>query len=125
MRTYLTVFRYARDSWRAMVRAPEDRSAAARTVVEAAGGHLEAFYWMLGDDDGLVIFTAPDPEAAAAVTAAISASGRVSRMRTTQLLTSDEARTALERARVVSAAYEPPGGQPDWRADYDEGVTVA
>ena len=46
-------------------------------------------------------------------------------MRTTQLLTSDEARTALERARVVSAAYEPPGGQPDWRADYEEGVSAA
>lgn len=126
MGTYLTFFTYERDAWRAMVQRPEDRSEAARRVVEAAGGRLEAFYWMLGDDDGLAIFTAPDAVGAAAVSAAISASGRIARLRTTRLLDAGEARRALEAARVVQSAYEPPGGAPkDWRGDYDEGVALA
>ncbi|WP_217912667.1 GYD domain-containing protein [Miltoncostaea marina] len=123
MPTYMNLFTYDRDSWRAMVGAPEDRSAAARKVVEAAGGRLEGFWWMLGEHDGLVIYSAPDGAAAAAVSAAIAASGRVARMQTNQLLTADESRRALERARDVTEAYEPPGGR-DWRADYDEGVSV-
>ena len=125
MRTYLNLFTYTRESWRAMVQSPEDRSEAARKVVEAAGGRLEAFYWMLGEHDGMVIFSVPDPETAAAVSAAIAASGRVSRMQTTQLLSSEKARRSLEKAKVVQSAYEPPGGPMDWRVDYDEGVGVA
>ena len=122
MPTYMNLFTYDRESWRAMVRSPEDRSEAARKVVEAAGGRLVSFYWILGEYDGMVIFSAPDAEAAAAVGAAVSASGRVSRTRTAALLTTEEARRALERARVVNLAYDPPGGHPDWRADYDEGI---
>lgn len=126
MGTYLTIFTYERDAWRAMVRRPEDRSEAARRVVEAAGGRLKAFYWMLGDDDGLAIFTAPDAGGAAAVSAAIAASGRISRQRTTRLLDTAEARRALETARVVQPAYEPPGGtHEDWHGEYDEGVALA
>ena len=67
MRTYLTFFTYSKETWRAMVQKPEDRSEAARKVIEAAGGHLIAFYWMLGEHDGLAIFSAPGPEDAAAV----------------------------------------------------------
>lgn len=122
MPEYLTHFTYARESWRAMVSSPEDRSDAARRVVEAAGGTLDRFYWTLGEYDGLAIFSVPDAESAAAVSAAISASGRISRMHTTRLLTSEEARHALEKAKVVRASYDPPGGERDWRTDYDEGL---
>lgn len=124
MPTYVTLFTYARDSWRAMISSPEDRSEAARKVVEAAGGRLDGFYWMLGEHDGMAIFSVPDAESAAAVSAAISASGRIARMQTTRLLTSEEARRALEKAKIVHGSYDPPGGGKDWRADYDEGVSV-
>ena len=120
MHTYMTFFRYSKETWRAMVQKPQDRSDAARRVIEAAGGHMEAFYWMLGEYDGLAIFRAPGPADAAAVSAGISASGRIAHMHTTQLLTSDEATHALQLAQVVSSAYEPPGGLKDWRAGYDE-----
>lgn len=123
MPTFMNLFTYDRDSWRAMLQAPEDRSEAARKVVEAAGGRLEGFYWMLGEHDGVVIYSVPGPDAAVAVSAAIAASGRVERMQTTQLLTGEETVRALERARAVTEAYDPPGGR-EWRADYDEGVTV-
>ena len=120
MRTYLTFFTYSKETWRAMVQKPEDRSEAARKVIEAAGGHLIAFYWMLGEHDGLAIFSAPGPEDAAAVSAAISASGRIAKMQTIQLLTSDEASRVLRLAQVVTSSYDPPGGLKDWRAGYDQ-----
>jgi uncharacterized protein with GYD domain len=120
MPTYLTFFTYAKDVWRGMVQHPEDRQEAARKVIDAAGGRLVAFYWMLGEHDGIAIFEAPDGAGAAAVSAAVSASGRVARLQTVQLLDSVEARRSLEQAKVVATAYEPPGGPAEqWRAGYD------
>jgi uncharacterized protein with GYD domain len=121
--TYLALFTYEKAAWRDMVRRPEDREAAARAVIDAAGGSLLAFYWMLGDHDGLAIYEAPDAPAAAAVTAAILSSGRVWDVRTNALLTAPEALGALRRAGEVAPAYRPPGGaREDWHADFDEAL---
>ena len=120
MPTYLTFFTYARDAWHRMVQQPEDREEAARSVVSAAGGELVAFYWMLGEHDGMAIYRAPSASAAAAVNAAIAATGQVSNTRTASLLNSEEARATLELARVVSTSYPPPGTLAEWRAGYDE-----
>ena len=123
MSTYLTFFTYDKDVWRSMVQRPEDREGAARKVVEAAGGQLLAFYWMLGDDDGLVIFEVPNATAAAAVSASIAASGRISRLRTVHLLDSKEVRGSLELAKVIAPSYQAPGGlMENWRAGYDEAL---
>ena len=121
MSSYLALFTYEKAAWRDMVRRPEDREAAARAVIEAAGGTLLAFYWMLGDHDGLAIYEAPDPAAAASVTVAILASGRVADVRTHALLSSAEALEAVGRAGDVAKAYAPPGGvNANWRADFEE-----
>lgn len=123
MSTYLALFTYEKDAWRDMVRRPEDREVAARAVIDAAGGNLMAFYWMLGDHDGLAIYEAPDAAAAASVTAAILASGRIADVRTHALLASTETLEALERASEVAKSYRPPGGaRGEWRADFDEGA---
>lgn len=121
MSVYLTFFTYARDAWRSMVQHPEDREEAARKVVAAAGGQLLAFYWMLGEHDGLAIFEVPNATVAAAVSAAISASGRISHLETVHLLTSREARGSLALAKVIAADYRPPGRLlEEWHAGFDE-----
>ncbi|HMO00590.1 MAG TPA: GYD domain-containing protein [Miltoncostaeaceae bacterium] len=121
MPTFLARFTYEKAAWRDMVRHPEDREVAARAVIDAAGGRLVAFYWMLGDHDGLAIYEAPDAAAAAAVTVAILASGRIADVRTNALLTSTDTVDALGRARDVARAYQPPGGvHDDWHADFEE-----
>src|SRR5262249_4341450 len=109
MPTYMTFFTYEKDSWRRMVEAPEDRAAASRALVEAAGGTMVAIYWMLGEHDGLAIYEAPDAVTAAAVTAAVAASGRVTGHQTTQLLSSDELRRGVGLAKGLTEAYRPPG----------------
>ena len=121
MSTYMSFFTYSKDAWRGMVQHPEDRERSARKVIEAAGGELRGFWWMLGEDDGIAIFEVPNATCAAAVSAATSASGRIAKVRTVHLLDSTEVRGALELAKVVGAEYQPPGGLLEgWRAGYDE-----
>ena len=117
---YIAFFTYAKSAWPGMVEHPEDREEAARKVIDAAGGRLLTFYWMLGDHDGLAIFEAADAVAAKAVSAAVSASGRISHVKTARLLDKGEVRRSLEAAKVIATVYEPPGGfMKEWRAEYD------
>ena len=111
MPTYLTDFSYTKTAWHEMVQHPEDREAAARSVIEANGGSLICCYWMFGDRDGLAIDEARDPVVAATVLAGIRASGRISELTTRSPLTGVEAQRVLEVARFASADYAPPGGQ--------------
>jgi uncharacterized protein with GYD domain len=117
---YIQFFTYAKSAWRGMVEHPEDREEAARKVIDAAGGRLLAFYWMVGEYDGFAIFEAADAVAAEAVSVAVSASGRISDVKTARLLDKGEVRRSLEAAKVVATAYDPPGGfVEEWRAQYD------
>jgi uncharacterized protein with GYD domain len=102
-----------------MVRNPADRAEATRTAIERAGGQMEAFYWMLGDYDGLVVYSMPNETAAAAYSAAVSTSGRLKQMQTHQLLDSSDAAEALALAASLEQIYQPPGATKEWRAEYD------
>lgn len=119
MPTYLTYFTYTTAAWHEMVQRPEDREAAARRVMEANGSRLLAFYWMFGDQDGLAIYEAPDAVAAAAVLAAIRATGRIEAMSTRSLLTGAEAQRVLDMAKFAASEYAPPGGSTPWHVDYE------
>ena len=119
MPTYLTMFEYTNAAWHEMVERPEDREAATRAVMDANGGRLIAFYWMFGDHDGLAIYEAPDPVAAATVLAGIRATGRIGRMVTRSLLTGPEALRVLELAKFASTNYAPPGGPRAWFSDFE------
>ncbi len=120
MPTYMTSFDYEGQAWRLMAEHPEDREAAARAVVEAAGGRLVAWYWMFGDHDGLLVYEVPSAGVAAAVLVAVAASGSVRNLRTSRLLSSEEAQQAMGLAGGLAAAYAPPGGGGDWYEGYDQ-----
>lgn len=119
MPTYVSLFRYTGDAWNEMVKNPSSRAEAAAAVIEQAGGEMRQFYWMLGDFDGLVIYSMPSEQSAGAYSAAVSTSGRIAEQRTHQLLDSDDATAALSLAGVLQRHYHPPGAPSDWRADYD------
>jgi uncharacterized protein with GYD domain len=97
---------YTQQSMSAMVQHPSDRSAAAREVIESVGGKLESFYWMLGEDDFLAIFDAPDDVSAAAGAVAVSSSGALRNVRTIKLITMDEVGKLLQKAK--GAVYHAP-----------------
>ncbi len=119
MPKYVSFFSYTGEAWRAMVARPGNRAAAARALLEEIGGQMESFYWMFGEWDGFVVYDVPDAATAAAFSGRVTSSGLIGEFQTQQLLTMEEARQGLEKARAAAAAYEPPGTQTEWRAEYD------
>ena len=110
MPTYMTMFDYTKAAWHEMVQRPEDREAATRTVIEANGGRLIAYYWMFGDHDGFAIYEVPDSVVAATVLVGITATGRIEKMATCALLTGEEGAARPGLAKSASTDYAPPGG---------------
>ena len=91
-----------------MIDRPSDRTAAAKSLVESLGGTLEAFYWMQGRYDGLLISELPDSVNGAALTAAVAASGATSHAETHQLFDHDQQASIIRLAATALNAYTPP-----------------
>ena len=106
MSLYLTRFSYTTDAVKALVKEPQDRSAAGREVAESLGGKLLGFWYAFGEFDGVFLLEAPDNATAAAVAMAVGASGALSNIETTVLLDMDEAQDAMRKA--AGATYRPP-----------------
>ncbi len=119
MPKYVSFFSYTAEAWAAMVARPGNRAAAARKLIEDMGGKMESFYWMFGDWDGFVVYDVPDAATAAAFSGRVTSSGLIGNIKTQQLLNMEESREVLEKAGAAGAAYEPPGTQTEWRAEYD------
>ncbi|HJQ98118.1 MAG TPA: GYD domain-containing protein [Candidatus Polarisedimenticolaceae bacterium] len=109
MPKYVSFFTYTPEAWRAMTENPQDRSSAARTLVEGVGGRLESFYWMSGKHDGLLIADLPDDQAAAALAAVVKGAGAVKEYETHALTTTDHAPALLKKAQTVAKTYRAPG----------------
>ena len=107
MPLYLGRFNYTTDAMKALLDAPQDRSAAAREVAESLGGKLLGFWYAFGEFDGVFLMEAPDNASAAALAMAIGSGGALSDVETTVLLDMDEAQDAMRKA--AAATYRPPG----------------
>ena len=105
---YLLRGRMSRASVSAIVKNPQNRIEAAGAVISAAGGRLHHYFFALGEDDIVLIAEFPDHLSAAALSMTVGSRGAVEDMKTTALLTMDEAVTAMQRAHDVSDTYRPP-----------------
>jgi len=108
MAYYMVQAAYTSEAIAAMVKKPEDRAAAIRPVVEKLGGKLEGVWFCFGDYDVVGISELPDNVSAAAFAFAVSQSGKVKSIKTTPLMTGDEAVKAMKKA--AGAGYRAPGG---------------
>src|SRR6476661_10046753 len=106
MAHYLVQAAYTSDAWSVLVDNPQDRSEPVRRMTEEAGGSLESFYLAFGDFDVVAIVELPDDATAAAVSIATSAAGAIRQIKTTPLITAEDAVSALTKAKTI--AYEPP-----------------
>jgi uncharacterized protein with GYD domain len=111
MPKFALFFTYTSEAWEAMVENPRDREAQARAVVEAAGGTMEAVYWMFGPHDGLCIFDAPNSVDAGAVSVAVGTTGSFKHLETHELLTQDQLTELLGAARECRRRYQPPASR--------------
>jgi uncharacterized protein with GYD domain len=111
MAKYAVLGGYTAEAWSKMVENPGDRTAAVKKAVETLGGKLESFYWSFGDDDFLGIIEVPDDAAAGAFSVAVGSSGTLRNLRTIKLISLEEGRKVLEKAKTTKAAYSPPGAR--------------
>ncbi len=84
---------------------PSGRKSAVQAALKSVGAKLDAFYYSFGADDVVLIVDAPDNATAAAIATNVSATGTV-RVRTTPLLTIEEA----DKAFAMEPKYRPAGG---------------
>jgi uncharacterized protein with GYD domain len=110
MAFYLFTANYTHEAMQAMVKNPSDREAAARKVIEAAGGKLHHMFMAFGPTDVFALCEYPDDIGMAAASLAVGSAGGVTNAATTKLLTPAEFSEAMRRAGDVAAAYTPPQG---------------
>jgi uncharacterized protein with GYD domain len=91
-------FSYKPETVGKLVRNPEDRSVAVRKLIEQLGGKLLAFYYCYGDYDGIVIAEMPDNTSGLAANMVSLAAGGTAKIKTTILITVDEAMAAMKKA---------------------------
>lgn len=107
---YLTQAKFSPAAVKALLDNPHDRSAAVSKLAGAVGGKLHHYFFAFGDYDIVSLFEAPDNASATAAVMAAAGSGSVSDVKTTVLMTMDEAVASMKKGGAVSGAYQPPGG---------------
>ena len=108
---YLLQASYTPRAWGTVIQRPGNRLGLLRSAVEQLGGKLESAWLAFGEDDLIAIVRLPGPVSAAALSMTISQRGAVRSVRTTPLLSLDEAVEAGELARA--ATYAPPDAFED------------
>ncbi|HXW67574.1 MAG TPA: GYD domain-containing protein [Thermoplasmata archaeon] len=107
MPSYMVQFSYSPESWAALMRTPEDRTAALDALAKGVGGKVQALYYHFGEFDGTVIGEFPDDAAVNAMVFAAVSSGAVQSTRTVRLFRPAEAIEALGKASKLT--YRAPG----------------
>lgn len=98
MARYMSQFAYTSDAWATLVQNPQNRADAVGQLAEKFGARLIDLYYAFGDYDGVIITEAPDDVTVTAMILAAIAPGHVKSIKTTRLLTVEEAMEAMRRA---------------------------
>ena len=98
MPLYMVQASYTSQAIAAMIKSPQDRAEAIRPLIEGAGGQLRDVFFCQGDYDVVILYEAPDAEAANAASLAAIAAGHLKAFKTTPLFTGAEIMGAMRRA---------------------------
>ncbi len=103
---YLIQGSYTSEAWAAMLKKPQDRSKAIQKTVKELGGRVEGFWLAFGESDIVGIIQMPDNVSMAAFAISVAAGGACSSVKTTPLLSLEEAKATVEKA--AAGSYRPP-----------------
>ena len=91
-------FAYKSETVGKLMNNPEDRSVAVKQLIEKLGGKQLSFFYSYGDYDGLIIAEMPDNVSGLATTMAAFAAGGTAKIKTTVLISVEEAMAAMKKA---------------------------
>lgn len=118
MPVYMMEMAYTSEAWSSLVKDPEDRAKMAQSLAESLGGKNLGFWLSLGEYDLVAVFELPDQSSVAALSIAVSAGGAIRAIKTTALMSTDEAVKALSKAQTLE--YHPPGAMWSARQSWAE-----
>jgi len=95
---YLQQVAYSTDGWEALVERPQNRIESVRPAIEKLGGKIESAWFAFGDYDVVLITQMPTNVDAGAIAMAFAAGGACKAVKTTPLLTTEEAVEAMKKA---------------------------
>jgi uncharacterized protein with GYD domain len=98
MPTYLQQVSYTPEAWKALVQNPQNRLDAVRPAIERLGGRIVTGWFAFGDYDAVLITEFPTNVEAAAIAVAFAAGGACKNVKTTPLLSAEEAVLAIKKA---------------------------
>jgi uncharacterized protein with GYD domain len=101
--------RYTREALQGMVARPEDRSKAARKLIEAAGGKFIGSYFTLGDYDFAVLCEFASLEQMTPAVIAAAAGGSLTDMKTTVGMSWDDAKAAFAASEKLAEGFRSAG----------------
>ena len=103
---YLVQGTYTAEGASALLANPENRIEVVKTAIERLGGKLHGGWFSFGEYDIVLVVNMPDSVSAVAVSLAFSAGGAVKVVKTTPLITAEEAIESMKKAS--EAGYRPP-----------------
>ena len=106
---YMLQAAYTSEAWATLAENPQNRGEPVAAQLEKLGGKLLGFYYSLGDYDTVVIYKLPDDATAAAFAISVAAPGFLKAVKTTKLLSVDEAMDAMSKAGA--SRYPKPGSR--------------
>ena len=109
MASYLVQTSYTQEALKALIATPQDRTAAVAKAVKGLGGKLIGSWLSFGDYDAIFIMEMPDNVSAAALALTAAAGGSLKSIKTTPLMTTEEAMAALNKA--ATSSYKPIGAK--------------
>src|SRR5262249_9635388 len=111
MAHFLVQLAYTPEAWAAMLKNPQDRSAAVSGAIEKLGGRIERFWLSFGEYDIVGIVEMPNNVSAAAFAMAIGAGGACRTLKTTPLLSIQDGVQAMGMAATCGYKPATAGGQ--------------
>jgi uncharacterized protein with GYD domain len=110
MHRYVLMFKYSDQAMKALRETPQDRSAPAAKLYESLGGKMENIYFFSlgGEYDGMIVAQMPNDAALTALSFIAAPSGSFSKTQILPLITADEFKGAMEKAKGTTTTYTPP-----------------
>jgi uncharacterized protein with GYD domain len=105
MAAYLLQVSYGPEAWAGMIKRPQNRQEVVRKVVEKLGGTVTGFWLSFGEYDVVGVTEMPDNVSAAAFSMAVAGGGACKSVKTTPLLSMDDAEKAMRKA--ATCGYKP------------------
>lgn len=109
MALFMLMGKYSPEAFKGIFDSGSDREAAARTLIEAAGGKLHGFYGMFGQEYNIAcIIEVPGNAEYIGAIAPVIMSGTFSAFKSIPLYTAGEVVKASKIAKKVTKSYKPP-----------------